>query len=863
MKPGNIGVALLVMGVSAAVVSILSYVVHLLHPDGRRARWSLLAGRIGYSVTAFSLLGTFAVLAFLIFTRRFEYRYVWEHSAVQMENQWYRFAATWSGQEGSFLLWAAWTSMIGFLTLSKAGRYEPRVMPLFVSVMGVLCAILLKQSPFHLIPPPGAAELAANPEWHYPPLDGQGLTPSLQNYWMTIHPPTIFFGFASLLVPFCYSVAAMLWKDYDGWAPRVMPYALLSCATLGLGLCMGGYWAYETQGWHGFWAWDPVENASFFPWLAVTGLVHGLVAQRSRGGMARSNTFLGILAFGLFLLGTFLTRSGALASKGADGQLLSVHAFDNIGKSALSLMIAMLLFYGGGSLLLWIVRAWRMPRRSTLGDTLLSRDFAFFVAVLLMIVACVVVTLGTTQPLLQGWLHRPPTQPKPSFYNRVMLPISLLAALAIGAVPWLAWRKTNPDVFLKKLLVPWFLMLAFGFFMVLWVQGAERSMQMLHDPDPAGIAETMEAWINPTVQRMAVVALTTLGFLAALSNAMLAFRVLRAKPLSAGGWLAHVGIGIMIIGVVISNTFERTERIIVQQGGKETEAFGYKFSFEKMTGQTKPGWPLNPDFDPTNEIALRVTPPESEAGSPDGQRTFLVSPRWFVHNLNTAPSEDRLERMRWPSIVKYFGHDLYVGLANDAVFLYPSDIDSLSEQGIRMKPKERRRIGPYMLGYFESVVKPQEYFAAHLALLTSDGKILEPQPAIAMRNGTMMPVAATLAELKDEQGNPGTIRLASMNPGTREIRLLINLPGYAGHWAAPLEVTYKPWINLVWLGVIVAVLGTLLAMVRRTLEARRLPDGAAAREPQEEDYELPTASSAAPRQPAGARAVSMPPSARR
>ncbi len=264
--PATLGIIALVLGLVACLGTIAAYICALVFPTQRAP---LISGRLLYTLTAASVLTTFGCLAWLAFNYHFEYKYVWEHSGQGM-NLWYRFAATWAGQEGSFLLWGAWTAVIGFLVFAKAGKYEAKVMPFFVSLLGFLCCILLRQSPFVMIPLPSAADLAANPTWHYPPMDGQGLNPSLQNYWMTIHPPTIFFGFASLLVPFCYAVAALIWKDYKGWTSRVMPYALLSCATLGIGLFMGGYWAYETQGWHGFWAWDPVENASFFPWLALS-----------------------------------------------------------------------------------------------------------------------------------------------------------------------------------------------------------------------------------------------------------------------------------------------------------------------------------------------------------------------------------------------------------------------------------------------------------------------------------------------------------------------------------------------------------------------------------------------------------------
>ena len=590
----------------------------------------ILAGRLFYTITGLSMLAAFAVLGTIVYTKTvgglYHFDYAFSHTSNDLQG-FYRLAATWSGQEGSFLLWGAWTAVIGFLVFAKAGRYEARVMPFFVTVLTFLTCILLMQSPFKLIPGLSAAELAKNPGLLPFPRDGQGLNPSLQNYWMTIHPPTIFFGFASLAVPYCYAVAALIWKDYEEWTPRVMPYALLTCLTLGVGLFMGGYWAYETQGWHGFWAWDPVENASFFPWLAITALVHGLVVQKDRGGMARTTTLLGLTGFWLFLLGTFLTRSGALAGKDASGQMLSIHAFDNIAKGGLVLMVAMLAGYGSLGLILWLLRFRSIPVRKTTGDALLSRDFAFFLAVILMLVACAIVTFGTTWPLLLSWMHRPPSALKPTFYNRTMLPLTVITALMMGIVPWLAYRKTSSETFLKKMLIPWFAMLAFGFFMLFWVMGAQHDLQAIANPEDPAWAEKASAWINPSVQRISVMALASLGFLAALSNSMLAFKVFRSRrPLAAGGWVAHVGIGLMMIGIITSNTFERTTQVELKEKGGPAEVFGYKFEFERFTGRAHEAFPVNPDYDPTNAAEIRVTPPEGEGASDaNGSRTFIVN----------------------------------------------------------------------------------------------------------------------------------------------------------------------------------------------------------------------------------------------
>src|SRR5262249_47379288 len=236
---------------------------------------------------------------------------------------------------------------------------------------------------------------------------------------------------------------------------------LMTVATLGVGLFMGGYWAYETQGWHGFWGWDPVENASLFPWLGCLGLLHGLVVQKSRGGRGGTKVFLAILAWILFLYGTFLTRSGALAES-------SVHAFDMIKKGALSLILVMIALYGLGGLTLLIVRWRRIPGRP-ISDKLLSRDTAMVLAVTIMSIACVVICFASSWPLISKWsafrwMAFMPVETEGAvkgsvqrvFYNTIGSFLLIPALLLMGVVPFLAWGKTNLDKFLWKVLAPWF-----------------------------------------------------------------------------------------------------------------------------------------------------------------------------------------------------------------------------------------------------------------------------------------------------------------------------------------------------------------------------------------------------------------------
>lgn len=825
MTPGTIGSTAVFVGLNASVLVIIAYVVALWQRSSETL-WRSIA-RAFYALTCVCVLTAFGALAYIVYHRLYQYDYAVQHTGNDLHNHWFRLAATWSGQEGSFLLWACWTAIIGCVVMLRARRYEARVMPIYTSVIAFLCAILIKQSPYTLF-------LKAHPGMPGVPPDGFGLTPSLQNYWMTIHPPTIFFGFASLAVPFSYAAAALIWQDYEGWAPRVFPYALLSSAVLGLGLFMGGYWAYETLGWHGFWAWDPVENASFFPWLAVTALAHGLLAQRTRRTMVRTNLFFGLLAFWLFLVGTFLTRSGALASKMPNGQLLSVHAFDNIGKSGLVLMVTMLLFYGIGGLALWLWRLRTMPKRPSMGDSLLSRDFALMLSVLLMGIACAIVTLGSTTPLFLSWLHRPPSAPAPVFYNKAMFPVVLITTFVIACVPWLAWRRTDPEKFKQKLLIPWLIMIAFGFGLFFWVLSSQRAIAAVSDPQV--LNDTLRQWLGPGGQRVLVISMASLGFLAALSNAMLAYRVFRKRPLSAGAWIAHVGVGVLIIGVILSNTFERTALVTLKEGQGPIKVFGYTISFEGMTGKPLPERPLDPEYDPENRVMLRITPPGGDRIDASGNsQTFLMEPRWFVPRPSVEEeAQGNLDTMIWPSIKKYVGHDLYIALASQPGVELPY---------VTMRPRSVAQLGPYRIYYYKAVTRPLQYMGAIIGITDPEQPFNTPDHIVAaepgiefvhapdgslMRTPQGMPMliktGEALPQLTDSQGRPGVAILDSLKVGSNEARIAFSLPDLPARWTIPLSVTYKPGINLVWTGVLLAVAGILLAMVRRARESQEIEE---------------------------------------
>lgn len=216
------------------------------------------------SVAAVAL--TFAALLALFVTDQFSFRYVFAHGAADHEIQ-YKVAGVWSGQEGSFLLWALCSGLFGTAALRSVGAVRRAYLSVYGLLQAALCGILAYESPFDLLPLVDGRQVM--------PPTGQGMSPTLLNYWVTIHPPTIFLGFGSLGVLFAWSAAALVSGRLAEWAAPARPWALVSLSLLGVGLCMGGFWAYETLGWGGFWAWDPVENTSLVPWCVVAALVHG------------------------------------------------------------------------------------------------------------------------------------------------------------------------------------------------------------------------------------------------------------------------------------------------------------------------------------------------------------------------------------------------------------------------------------------------------------------------------------------------------------------------------------------------------------------------------------------------------------
>ncbi|HVV72276.1 MAG TPA: cytochrome c biogenesis protein CcsA, partial [Verrucomicrobiae bacterium] len=411
---------------SACGVFLLSAVLWVLqtrYPQVEKAaKWL-------FGIGCVSLLAAFGALTLLFVKDQFQYSYVFDHGDSTTDLK-YKIAGVWTSQEGSFLLWACTSAIFGLLTVAGTGIYRRWFSVVYAGFLACLSAILAYETPFGILP-----QAVAHGQTFVLPR-GAGMTPSLQNYWVVIHPPTIFTGFGSLTVFFAYAAAAMIQGNAKEWVSQVRPWVLLSTAILGVGIVMGGLWAYDTQGWGGFWAWDPVECASFVPWLFTVVLAHGILVQVSRGKWAFTNLLLGGLPFLSFVYGTFLTRSGLLDK-------VSLHSFAEMNQSALVIlrwfMIAVTAAFVAG-FAFFGKRAAAAVARPAEPEGAIEREGAYRYGMMLLSMIAVVITLGMSWPVIVALRGGEGKSVEEWLYHQVSVWFFIPIMLLMAAAPFISWR---------------------------------------------------------------------------------------------------------------------------------------------------------------------------------------------------------------------------------------------------------------------------------------------------------------------------------------------------------------------------------------------------------------------------------------
>lgn len=789
----------------ALASSIIAMVMYFLTYKGYQN--TLNIGRIAYHTMAMLVIAASAILLYLILTHDYSYKYIYSYSSNDLSKG--ILAATfWAGQEGSFMLWVLLTSIVGIVLQnysSKRGDLEPRVMAIFTlstSFLLVMVSPLFKNPFAYIWAEPvfiGAKDINSaffNQPWiqnflfndsstgqNFVKMDsslyaalssagiavkdfiinGKGLNPQLLNFWMQIHPPILFIGFSMATVPFAFAVAALMKNDYTQWVKQSLPWVLAGAGILGLGIMMGGYWAYEMLGWGGYWAWDPVENSSLIPWLVGVASIHTLLVQRktqAKGGVgkyAKTNLILSMMTYILVLYSTFLTRSGVLGDA-------SVHSFVDPGMLVylfLVIFIGTFIVLGFGML----IYRWKfLSEKVETDEALLSRDLALFTAAIVLCASALIVLVGTSAPLFGSSVDT-------FFYNEMHVPLAIIIGMLNGLSLLLKWKQSEgKDLFKKSFLAIVLAVLVTAFIIVV-----------------GGVTDIM----------MILLALSSA--FALIVNLEIAVKIIRGNMKMLGAYVSHIGIALFILGVIGSAAYSKEVSVDLIRNQPQ-EALGYKLTF---TGYTP--------IENNTKYAFNINLTK-------GNSTYTVSPVMYISEFNNG-------LMREPAILNLWTKDFYVSPVG---YEEGSNASHSHGQVIDLDKGGSTDFNGAKIS-FDRFDMPAETMQA-----MQEGKDFQMGAVLSLEYQGKKESFELLrknvsgqVQFSDYTSQSAGIKVQLTNLTAGKIQISVsNLDGSTeeNEQKSPKEVlsisaSVKPYINLVWTGVMVMFVGFLVSVSRRLKES--------------------------------------------
>ncbi|OGU11792.1 MAG: hypothetical protein A2X61_04710 [Ignavibacteria bacterium GWB2_35_12] len=718
-------------------------------------------GRYLYLSLFFSIVLASGILLSNILSFNYQYTYIWSYSSKLLPLN-LLISSFYAGQEGSFLLWTFLISLAGVFLLyyTKKYDYEPRTMAFYTLILVFLTLLLIIKSPFNFI-----WESFPDVDPNIVPPNGRGLNPILESYWISIHPPILFTGYALLSVPFALAIAGMFKKDYTNWANLATPWVLTASAILGFGIILGGFWAYETLGWGGFWGWDPVENSSLLPWLLSITLVHTLLIQKRTGGLVKTNFLLAIFAFIFVLYATFLTRSGVLGDT-------SVHSFVDPGQLVYLLLLIFLVSFALIGLVFFAIRFKNMSKVK-IDLKYDSREFFITLGSVLIVAVTLIVFFGTSLPIFQEIMGKPKSAVEISYYNNWNLPLAILMFLTNAFSLYLNWKSTTSiGIALKNSLLS------------------------------AGLSILLTILVLIAgVKRIDHVLLFFSSFFSITINIVFIFRTGRRKIRLVGSYISHLGLALLLLGALTSSVFVTEKHINLKNAGTD-EALGYKFTLvgrdqieKNMTDREKYKYHLKIQGNGVNSIVSPVI-------------------YWSDFNERSSPFFE-------PGIKRYITKDLYISpnsitleypypsmdLGKGETFAVPFD-SSFKVSFIKFEMTAMMDGG----GHANSTVMPM---GAIVELIDKGKSVIDTLFAeVNMETGDFKPI---IKNVPDKNFKLGFTRFISNSENIALSRVEISILPENQEITHPEEVisfqvSTKPFINLVWLGVIFVVTGLFLTI---------------------------------------------------
>ncbi len=778
MAPGLLGNLALLLAFAMVVIGGAAFLLTAL---GKKNLFNL--GIKVYYLQVFFVTSALAYLLYLFFTHNFGVRYVAEYSSTDLPFH-YLLSSLWGGQEGTYLLWLFLSTLFGLFILKRGKQYTSWAMFFHALIHIFLLSIMVfALSPFRALIPPA--------------VEGSGLNPLLQDYWMVIHPPIMFCSFAMAGIPFALALAAMIKRDFSTWVKTTFPFVAITSFGLILANVLGGYWAYKTLGWGGYWAWDPVENTSFIPWVTSVGLIHGMLIERRSGALRRVNLLLSTSLFMLVMYGTFLTRSGVLAD-------FSVHSFVDLGLNGIlvGFLLGYVLLIGS------VFFSSRTPDKTgkPLNYNIFSRDFILFAGMVLFLILGAVILFWSSLPLITRYLTANPSAADVGTYNAFAFPFAIIISLFLTFSPLLIGTGLKIENLKMKSLM------AFG--IALLVAG----LLFIFKAIPLTIAITTFIYLGvmilyfqskvvtkPLLQALlfgsvgVVLALIfgvrQLDYLIFIGAALTAagahiniiVQYLTSRPELVGGHLAHFGFGLMLVGILTSSAFSVNEQVVIPRN-QEQSAFNYKITYDGTAGDIR---------QKDNEILLTL--------HHNGKKIDARPQFFYAERMNGM--------MKKPYINKSIMYDLYFS---------PQDIQEMpGSEGLVLHKGESAKVGDFNIKFVTFDMTAHESTSGVSVGATLEvqygGKtetvtphlVSNPDAAQDARNMISQPAHLFTGQNYD-------VHLERVNASDGSVAL--SIPGLIESGAPDrliLDVSRKPAINVLWFGTMLIFFGMIVVIYNR------------------------------------------------
>lgn len=838
---GKIGNGFVVLSFVASLIALIGFYLSTKNKE------FLSFARNAFYLHAISVLGIAGTLFFMLFNHYYEYQYVWQHSNNDMPMH-YIMSCFWEGQEGSFLLWTFWNVVLGLiLQRSLKNEWEAPVMAIFSLAQVFLASMIMGlylgdykigSNPFLLLREhPEFANLPFVQTPNYlEKLDGRGLNPLLMNYWMTIHPPTLFLGFSATLPPFAFAVAGLWNKKHHEWQTIALPWTFFGILILGVGILMGGAWAYEALSFGGFWAWDPVENSSLVPWLILVGAGHVMIVNKNKGGSLFTTHLLSIGSFLLVLYSTFLTRSGILGAA-------SVHAFTDLGMQGqlvlyvltfLLLCVALLIddalikisyivlsvllayftvLYGYKKIAFYI---WTIvsigltifsynryfPKEKD-EEELYSREFWIFLGSLILLLSSLIITYFTSIPVINKLFNVNKAPLKVEDYNLWTVPFAILLLMLIAAAQFLKYKKTNPQEFYKKLRFSFIISVLFGL-------ACTIPLYFLKDYSEAS---RLQKW-----NLLSYTLLFIFGVFAVVANGEYWLRVLKGKISKSGASIAHIGFALILIGALVSTSKKQT--LSKNTSAKKVSSLGEGFDDQKSLfleiGDTLPMGPYLVTYEGKERQGIDVYFKVNYfTKGADGKPEFAFQ---LQPKIQDNP---RMGKAADPATKHYLNRDIYTHItAADLDIKDPKDKDAYTT------PKNYvGHIGDtifasnaiIVIDSLKTNVSEKEYAQADsllevtavLKAFNANGEVFKAYPKYVIKKTMIIPQTDAIDELGLK------FSFWKINPEEGSVEITMSERVNNSKDFIVMEAHMFPYINILWLGCIVMAFGTLISVIER------------------------------------------------